>query len=130
MKKENGGKKMKRKLFLIATLSFIALAFFALKVYAYRTSYVYVSAFYEGKGSSVSNFDVHIYDSHRFNPNRLMRAGSADGKKYFIKLAVGKVYFVNCKKGNWSGGTSFRVENRWNNYVKVRMQDYGSKAGW
>jgi hypothetical protein len=121
---------MRRKILVIATLFLATIAIFALKAYAYRTSYVYVSAFYEGKGNSVSNFDVHIYDSHHFDPNRLMRAGSADGKKYFIELAVGKVYFVSCKKGNWSGGTSFRVKNRWNNYVQVRMQNYGSKAGW
>jgi hypothetical protein len=37
---------MRRKLFVIATLFLAAATIFALKAYAYRTSYVYVSAFY------------------------------------------------------------------------------------
>jgi len=124
---------MKKRILLITTLFFVALTFNALFSYAFSTSYVYVKAFYEGTGASAKYFDVQVHEG-RSSQGRKIKTGtarSADGKEFYVgKLAAGKVYFVRCRDASWSGGTQFRVTGDWNTYVKVRMQNYGSKAGW
>lgn len=119
---------MKKKIILISTLFLLIMAFNSSDLYAFRTSYVYVYANHES-GYAVENFDVHIYESHYADPNRLKIAGEARGKNARFTLAVDKVYFVSVKKqmpdgGFLAGGTSFRVYNQWSNEVTVRVQSY------
>jgi len=120
-----------KKIFIIITtlFFFIVLTFNASRSYAFSTSYVYVYAQNRDSGKTVKKFDVHVYESHYRNPNRLLRATEARGAYASFTLRVGKVYFVLVKKhfrdGSFlEGGKSFRVYDKWSNKVTVRLQYY------